>query len=135
MKAVDLVKQDKFAAFLGIRIEEYAAGYARVSLKTDERFLNGIGRIQGGATYTLADFAFALAVNGAADEMEGIACAVSMSTSATFLRAGEIGIMYAEAKEVSKNKTIGHYDVIVTDEAGAVILVFNGVAYFKKQPK
>ena len=135
MKAIDLVKQDKFAAFLGIEIEDYAPGYAKVSLKTDERFLNGIDRIQGGATYTMADFAFAVAVNAAADEMEGVACAVSMSTSATFLRAGEMGMLFAEAKEVSKNKTIGHYDVIVTNAAGEVILVFNGVAYFKKQRK
>lgn len=133
MKAMDLVRQDKFAIFLGIKIDECAPGYARVSLKTDERFLNGIDRIQGGATYTLADFAFALAVNGAADEMEGVVCAVSMSTAATFLRAGKIGMLYAEAKEVSKNKTIGHYDVIVTDGAGEVIMVFNGVAYFKRQ--
>lgn len=133
--AVDMVKADKFAEFLGIKVDDYAPGYAKVSIVTDERFLNGIGRIQGGATYTLADFAFALAVNAAADEMEGVACAVSMSTSATFLRAGKVGYMSAEAKEVSKNKTIGHYDVIVRDAEGETILVFNGVAYFKKQHK
>jgi acyl-CoA thioesterase len=135
MKAVDLVKQDKFALFLGIHIEKVGGGSAKVSLKCGEHCLNGIGRIQGGVTYTLADYAFALAVNSAADEMDGIACAVGMSTTATFLRAGKIGTFYAEAKEVSKNKTIGHYDVIVTDESGEVVVVFNGVAYFKKETK
>ncbi|MDR1614363.1 MAG: PaaI family thioesterase [Campylobacteraceae bacterium] len=132
MKAVDLVRQDKFAIFLGIKIISVGNGCAKVSLECNEHCLNGIGRIQGGVTYTLADYAFALAVNSAADEMEGVACAVGMSTTATFLRAGKIGTFYAQAKEVSKNKTIGHYDVIVTDESGEVIVVFNGVAYFKK---
>ncbi|MDR2080311.1 MAG: PaaI family thioesterase [Campylobacteraceae bacterium] len=132
MKAVDLVKQDKFAIFLGIKILSVGGGRAKVSLECGEHCLNGIGRIQGGVTYTLADYAFALAVNSAADEMEGVACAVGMSTTATFLRAGKLGVFYAEAKEVSKNKTIGHYDVIVTDENGETIVIFNGVAYFKK---
>ncbi|MDR2100416.1 MAG: PaaI family thioesterase [Campylobacteraceae bacterium] len=135
MKAVDLVKQDKFAIFLGIKILEVGGGHAKVSLECGEHCLNGIGRIQGGVTYTLADYAFALAVNSAADEMEGVACAVGMSTTATFLRAGNPGIFYAEAKEVSKNKTIGHYDVIVSDEKGETVVVFNGVAYFKKDIK
>ncbi|MDR1460975.1 MAG: PaaI family thioesterase [Campylobacteraceae bacterium] len=135
MKAVDLVKQDKFAIFLGIKILSVGGGSAKVSLECNEHCLNGIGRIQGGVTYTLADYAFALAVNSAADEMEGIACAVGMSTTATFLRAGKIGTFYAQAKEVSKNKTIGHYDVIVTDENNETIVVFNGVAYFKKDVK
>ena len=135
MKAVDLVKQDKFALFLGIKIEECGNGRAKVSLKCGEHCLNGIGRIQGGVTYTLADYAFALAVNSAADEMEGVACAVGMSTTATFIKAGKTGVFYAEAKEISKNKTIGYYDVIVTDESGDIIVIFNGVAYFKKEIK
>ncbi|MDR0408647.1 MAG: PaaI family thioesterase [Campylobacteraceae bacterium] len=132
MKAVDLVRQDKFAAFLGIKILSVGGGNARVSLECGEHCLNGIGRIQGGVTYTLADYAFALAVNSAADEMDGVECAVGMSTTATFLRAGKIGTFYAKAREISKNKTIGQYEVIVTDENGETVVVFNGVAYFKK---
>jgi acyl-CoA thioesterase len=135
MNAVELVKQDKFAIYLGIEVLEVGGGAARVSLGCDERHMNGIGRIQGGVTYTLADYAFALAVNSRADELDGIACAVGMSTSATFLRAGEIGTFYATAREISRNKTIGHYEVIVTDENDQTIVVFGGVAYFKKGVK
>lgn len=135
MKAVDMVREDKFALFLGIKIDKCENGNAKVSLQCDERFLNGIGRIQGGAFYTLADFAFALAVNSSADNMESTACAVGISTTMTFLKAGKTGQFFAEAKEVSKNKTVGHYDVVVTDEKGEIYAVFNGVAYFKKEMK
>ena len=48
---------------LGIKLEEIADGYSKVSLKTKPEFLNFIGTVHGGIIVTLADSAFGYALN------------------------------------------------------------------------
>ena len=48
---------------LGVKLEEIADGYAKVSLKTRAEFLNLVGTIHGGIIMTLADSAFGYALN------------------------------------------------------------------------
>ena len=55
---------DKYATELtGVVIEETAEDYAKCSMKLEARHRNAYGGIMGGAIYTLADFAFAVASN------------------------------------------------------------------------
>ena len=55
---------DKYATELtGAVIEETSEDYAKCSMKLEARHRNAYGGIMGGAIYTLADFAFAVASN------------------------------------------------------------------------
>lgn len=56
--------KDRFATeATGIRIDEIGVGYARCSLEVEPKHCAAHGGVMGGAIYTLADFAFAVASN------------------------------------------------------------------------
>jgi acyl-CoA thioesterase len=48
---------------LGIKLEELAEGFARLSLNTKPEFLNFVNTVHGGIIVTLADSAFGYALN------------------------------------------------------------------------
>ena len=52
---------DRYAAHSGIIIEEAREGYARCSMVIQPYHLNALNSVQGGALFTLGDFAFAVA--------------------------------------------------------------------------
>ncbi|MBN2468316.1 MAG: hotdog fold thioesterase, partial [Deltaproteobacteria bacterium] len=81
----------------------------------------------GGAIFTLADLAFAVAANSHGT------VAVAVSVTISFLKAVTGGTVTAEAREVSLNPKLASYSVTVTDENGTVIALFQGMAYRKKE--
>ena len=56
-------EKDLFAKTSGIELIEVLPGYAKANMKITGNHLNAVGLIQGGAIFTLADFAFAVASN------------------------------------------------------------------------
>lgn len=120
--------QDHFAASSGVRIVDLQPGLAHTELIIEERHLNSVGIVQGGAIFTLADFAFAMACNS-----EG-RVAVAINTSLAFLRATKSGTLRAEAREVSRSRRISTCTVHVTDDTGQLVGLFNGTAYIKDEP-
>ena len=120
------VKNDKFAQLLGIEIVEASPGYALVEMKIEEKHKNGINIVQGGAIFTLADYAFAIASNADGSTTVGINASISYfkSPSGSYIRA--------EAREESKNKKICGYKVEIKDEDGTLIASFSGLGYMKK---
>ncbi|MBP5474455.1 MAG: PaaI family thioesterase, partial [Bacteroidales bacterium] len=54
-----LNEKDMFAKSSGIQLVEVREGYARAQMTVEKRHLNMGGVCQGGAIFTLADFAFA----------------------------------------------------------------------------
>ena len=52
---------DRFATENGVVIDEVDDGYAKCSLEIQPHHLNAGGTVMGGAIFTLADFAFAVA--------------------------------------------------------------------------
>jgi acyl-CoA thioesterase len=95
-------------------------------MKIELRHHNAIGTAQGGAIFALADFAFGVASNSHGT------VAVAANVSITYMKAVRAGLLTAEAKEIAKNSKLGSYTVTVTDEAGDVIALFQGLAYRKK---
>jgi acyl-CoA thioesterase len=89
--------------------------------------LNGYRSVQGGAIFTLADFAFAAASNAHGK------VAVAINVSITFIKAAHAGTLLAEAREVSANPKLGTYTINITDEQNALIAVFQGLAYRKSE--
>ncbi len=119
---------DQFAAHAGIELIEVRSGYARAKMIVMPRHWNGLGSTQGGALFTLADFAFAAAANSYGT------IAVAINVSITFMKAVTTGTLWAEAREISKNFKLGSYTVEIKDEAGELVALFQGLAY-RKQDK
>ena len=118
---------DRYAALTGIEIVEARAGYCRAKLTIEDRHLNSANVVQGGAIFTLADLAFAVAANSHGQ------LALAINASISFLAGKSSGTLFATATEVSQPGRLGAYDVLVTDEADAVIARFNGMVYRKKE--
>ena len=120
-------KQDRFAEYIGVELVSVSPGHAIARLPLRPHHLNGMGVVQGGATFTLADLAFAAAANSHGT------IAVSINVNISYPKAVSSGVLIAEAREVSKNSKLGTYTVEVKDEQGELIAVFQGLAYRKKE--
>jgi acyl-CoA thioesterase len=118
---------DHFAAEAGIRLLEVKEGYAKASMEVTQRHLNGVRTAQGGAIFTLADLAFAAAVNSHGT------VAVAINVSISFVKAVTGGIIFAEAREIAVNPKLASCTVHVTEPDGTLVAVFQGMAYRKKE--
>ena len=119
-------KNDKFAEHVGIELLEVYEGRAKAKMKIKEHHLNGIDIVHGGAIFSLADLAFAVASNSHGT------IAVSINVSISYLKASASGTLIAEAKEVSLNPKLATYEVRVIDENNDLIAIFLGTVYRKK---
>lgn len=108
---------DHFCKENGMRIVSISDGTATAEMTVNEHHLNGMRAVQGGALFTLADFATAAAINSF-----GVA-AVSMSASVSFIRPVlDASRLTAVAKLVNKGRTNVILDVDVIGENGKIIL-------------
>jgi acyl-CoA thioesterase len=124
---INFFKNDRFAALAGIEIVEASTGYCKARMVIEDKHLNSANVVQGGAIFTLADFAFGLASNSHGQ------LALAINVSITFLKGKPSGILYATAREVADPKRIGAYTVDVTDENGEMVACFNGLVYRKNE--
>lgn len=125
-KARILLSGDRYALLTGIEIDEASPGYCRARMPIESKHLNAAGVVQGGAIFTLADLAFAVASNSRGR------LALAINANITFLRGKSSGTLYAVATEVAEPGRLGAYDVLVSDERGSVVARFNGMVYRKK---
>lgn len=119
--------EDKFAQYCGIELIDVEAGWAKTSMKIEPHHMNGAKTVHGGAIFTLADFAFAVASNSHGSLAMGI------NTSVCFVKAAAKGTLYAEAREQSINPKLASYSVLVTDDSGDTVAIFQGMVYRKKE--
>ncbi|MDX9880737.1 MAG: PaaI family thioesterase [Prolixibacteraceae bacterium] len=126
-KARLFFNNDRYAALTGVEILEIAEGYCKAKLEIGEQHLNSANVVQGGAIFTLADLAFAVASNSRGQ----LALAVNVNIS--FLKGKSTGTLFATATELNDPKRIGAYDVLVTDENEEIIARFNGLVYRKNE--
>ncbi len=120
-----VMRGDRWAAVAGATLVEVREGYARVRMRLRPEHLNGVGVAQGGAIFTLADFAFAVCSNSHGT------VAVALDVSITFARAARTGVLVAEAREESVSRRVSVCNVRVTDRAGEVVALFRGTAFRK----
>ncbi|HDM78639.1 MAG TPA: hotdog fold thioesterase [Deltaproteobacteria bacterium] len=119
-------ENDRFAKHSGIELLEVSEGKAKAKMEIGEKHLNGVGLVHGGAIFTLADLAFAVASNS-----HGTA-ALAINVSIAYLKATTKGTLFAEAEEVSRNPKLATYAVRVTNEDDELIALFQGTVYRKK---
>ncbi len=120
-------KKDRFAKHCGIVLMEVSKGSAKVKMNITADHINGVGIIQGGAIFTLADLAFAMASNSYGT------VAVAINVNISFIKAINKGTLYAQATETSMNPKLATYDVRVTDDNDALIALFQGMVYRKEK--
>ena len=129
-EAREIFSHDRYASVLS-RAEVDAIGedYAKCSMKITEDHQNAYGGVMGGAIYTLADFAFAVASNYDKDY-----ATVSVVGSASFMSASKGSVLYAEAKLIKDGRSNCFFEVRVTDDLDKLIAIvtFNGAHVRKK---
>lgn len=116
-------KNDQFAERSNIELMTVSPGHATAKMTLHAHHLNAVGTIHGGAIFTLADFAFALAANSHGT------IAVAINANVNFIKAASTGTLWAEARETSRNAQIGSYLVEVKDDKGNLVAQFQGLAY------
>ena len=121
----EFFKNDRFATRAGMEVIELREGYARTRMLITDDHLNAGGACQGGAIFTLADLAFAAAVNS------HDVFTVSTSSQITFFRSVNSGYVYAEAVEIVNHYRLPFAEVRVTDEQGELIALFTSSGYRK----
>lgn len=120
-------QNDKFAKHCGIELLEVAPGSAKVKMEIKEHHLNAALTVHGGAIFTLADFAFAVASNSHGT------LAMAINVSISYFKAKTKGTLFAEAREVAINPKLASYTINITDEAAELIAIFQGMVYRKSE--
>lgn len=126
IKKLELIlKNDRFALHTGIGLVSIGIGTAIAEMTVADNHLNGVNIIQGGALFTLADFAFAAASNSHGR------IAVATNANITFFKGVSSGKLTAIAKELNSGKTLSHYSVDILDQEGTKIAYFTATAFLK----
>ena len=130
MKTIEEIREffdnDKFACgLMGAYIEEVSPGYAKLSLKIEDKHLNGSGHVMGGVYYTLADLAAAVAVN---QDFDKELC-VGLNGQISHISSVTGGTLYAEANVLKNGRKVLFVDVRVTDEEGKLLTQSSMTSY------
>ena len=114
---------DRFATENGMTLDAIGDGTATCSMTLTQRHKNANGGVMGGAIFTLADFAFAVACND--DHLPTVALNVNIN----YLSAPKGGTLTATATRVKSGRTTCVINVMVTDETGRSVAQFVGTGF------
>jgi len=128
MTVKEFFKGDRYAALSGIELLTVEPGRAKARMEIREMHLNTVNVVQGGAIFTLADYAFAAAVNAYGN------LAMSIETSIRYFKGVGEGVLFADAHMVHIHKRLATFEVRVTNEQGELIALFTATAYRKDVP-
>ena len=127
MNIKDFFMDDRFACqAAGVELLEAKPGYAKARMLITPEHLNAGGVCQGGAIFTLADFAFGVACNA------GGRLTFSINASINYFRSEREGYLYAEAREVFDHHKLPNCEVQVRNEAGDLVATYVGTGYRKE---
>jgi len=119
--AEKIFETENFASSLGIEYIDIDDGYAKVKMEINENHKNGNNTCHGGAIFTLADTAFALACNSRNVVSVGQFCDIS------YVKPAFIGdTLVASATEKYLSGRTGIYDILVTNQKFETIALFQG---------
>lgn len=127
-RVADLAGRDRFMALLGAELVEAGAGTAVVRAVVGAAHLNFNGTCHGGFTFALADTAFGLASNSRG------ALAIGIDAHVAYLSAANEGdTLTAIAREVSRSRRIGTYEIEVQKSDGRQVARFTGTVFIPPQ--
>jgi acyl-CoA thioesterase len=117
-------REDRFARLLGIELEQVSPGYCRVALTVTGDMLNAVGITHGGVTFSLADFAFAVASNSHGSVAVALTAQINYPAAS---REGER--LTAEARECNRSGRTGLYSIEIRTAEGKLVALFTGTVY------
>ena len=112
---------EPIASFLKMRLLELSPGYARVAMKLKPEYVNFNGMIFGGIVMSVADQAFAYAMNSLASPR--IATQFNIHLIAG---AGVNDELTAECRVIKSGRRIGISEMTVTNQDGKLIAKATG---------
>ena len=114
---------DRFATENGMTLDEIGESSAVCSMTLTRRHQNANGGVMGGAIFTLADFAFAVACNNVHRPT------VALQVSVNYFSPPKGDRLIARARLRRDGRTTCVYIVDVTDDTGRDVAQFVGTGY------
>ena len=126
-KAVD---NEPFARVLNFKLVEIDEGTSAVEMVFDPDSMGNIFNMaHGGVIFALIDEAFETACNAYGT------VAVALNMNITYIASPTPGSrLRAEAKEISRTRKTGAYEIKVNDQDGKLLAVCQALCYRKKDP-
>lgn len=119
-----MMAEDAFSQWLGIEIVDIKPGYARLTMEVRDEMDNGFSITHGGIAYSLADSALAFASNSYGR------VAVALETNTSYLKPVNSGdILSAATEEIKIGRTIGVYNILITNQHNKKVALFRGTVY------
>ncbi|GGB83926.1 phenylacetic acid degradation protein PaaD [Marinobacterium zhoushanense] len=119
-----MYSRDNATRMLGMKIEHIAPGEATLSMEITQQMIQGHNNCHGGYIFTLADSTFAFACN------TYNAVTVAQGCTIDYVAPGQLGDrLTASAKEQSRGKRTGVYDIRIENQNGDLIALFRGKSY------
>ncbi len=117
-EAREFFEADIFATrTTGIVIEEVADGYSRCSLQVEDRHLAAHHHVMGGALFTMADFAFAVAANPPGQTT------VTATSNISYISMPKDDRLVAECRQIKDGRRACYYETQITDGQGNLVAV------------
>ena len=113
-----ILQNDRFAIVNKVELVELGADYALAKAPIRPDCLNADGVAQGGFIFTLADLCFTFLSNNLHPRT------VTQMATATYVAPARGQWLYAKATELSLSKHNNIVSVVVTDDNGATVAVF-----------
>lgn len=115
---------DRFATeAAGMEIVDARPDYAKVRMAVQPRHMNAAGYVMGGAIFTMADFAFAIASN------MGQKPTVSLSSSIEYVSSTRGPVLFAETECVKQGRAVCFFRINITDGSDRVVAVVETSGY------
>ena len=128
-RALDFFKNDHFASeTASIEIKYAAKNEAICFMNIEKKHLNAVGTVMGGAIFTLADYAFAIASNF--DNVQ----TVSLASSISFLNVAKGSVLTAKAKCIKDGRSSCVFAVEVFDDLGTDVAYVTINGFRKNNP-
>ena len=124
-----LMAADAFSRWLGIEVLEAAAGRSVLRMTVRDEMVNGFGTSHGGIVFSLADSAFAFAINAGGYLSVAIDCTVSFPVA---VRPGDV--LTAIGLEDSTSNKLAFCVVTVRNQDDVIVGHFRGTGYRTNRP-
>ena len=120
-QAREFFKMDLFATKLaGAKIDSVEENFCQCSMEITPDHKNAVGQVMGGAIFTLADFAFAVAAN-----FDKQFPTVTLTSNVSFLSTVKGSTLIARAQLIKDGKRNCFYLVEVKDDLDKLIATVN----------
>lgn len=124
-----LMEHDAFSRWLGVEVLEAEVGRSVLRMTVREEMVNGFGTSHGGIVFSLADSAFAFAINSGGLLSVAIDCLVSFPVA---VRPGDV--LTAIGIEDSTSNKLAFCVVTVRNQDDVIVGHFRGTGYRTQRP-